>query len=281
VIWLLPAALCSITIAGILKLNEVRKGDRLLLAGANYIVASILSFAFVAGRLEAPEGATLAIGTLAGLDYVLGFLILMAGISRGPLAVPVTVMRLSVAVPIAVSMIFWAERPGGLQWAGIAVGAAAILLFGTSLSGSSGRRGSGGGYWLLIIGLFLVMGVGDVLLKAFRELSPDGDRMAFTWILFTVAAIFTWAVIIIRRVPFDRKTFTLGLALGVPNLFSTVFTLLALRSVPASITFPFINLAVITGSALLAFVVWRESLDRLSIAGLALAGLALVLLPLG
>ncbi len=279
-IWLLPAALCSVTIAGILKVNEVRKGDRLLLAGANYIVASVLSFLFISGRLEVPEHSTLAIGTLAGIDYVLGFLVLMAGISRGPLAVPVTVMRLSVAVPIAVSIVFWAERPGGLQWAGIAVGVAAIILFGTSLSGSSERRGSGGGYWLLIIGLFLVMGVGDVLLKAFRELSPDGDRMAFTWILFTVAAIFTWAVILMSRVRFDRRTFLLGLALGVPNLFSTVFTLMALRSVPASVTFPFINLAVITGSALLAFIVWRERLDRLGIAGLALAALALVLLPL-
>jgi drug/metabolite transporter (DMT)-like permease len=281
VIWLLPAALCSVTIAGILRINEGRKGDRLLLAGANYIVASVLSFLFIVGRLQAAEGSTLAIGALAGVDYVVGFIVLMAGIARGPLAVPVTVMRLSVAVPIAASMIFWAERPGGLQWAGIAIGAAAILLFGTSLSGSSGRRGSGCSYWFLIIGLFLVMGIGDVLLKAFRELSPDGDRMAFAWILFTVAAIFTWAVILIRRVPFDRKTFVLGLALGVPNLFSTVFTLLALRSVPASITFPFINLSVITGSALLAFIVWRERLDRLSIAGLALAGLAIVLLPLG
>ena len=279
-IWLLPAALCSVTIAVILKVNEMRKGDRLLLAGANYIVASVLSFVFVAGRLEVPEGATLAIGTLAGIVYVLGFLVLMAGISRGPLAVPVTVMRLSVALPIAVSILFWAERPGGFQWAGIALGVAAILLFGTSLSGSSERRCSGCGYWLLIVGLFLVMGIGDILLKAFRELSPDADRMAFTWILFTVAAIFTWAVILIRRIPFDRRTFLLGLVLGVPNLFSTLFTLLALRSVPASIAFPFINLTVIIGSALLAFIVWRESLDRLSMAGLALAALALVLLPL-
>jgi drug/metabolite transporter (DMT)-like permease len=280
VIWLLPAALCSVTIAGILKANEGRRGDRLLLAGANYIVASALSFAFVAGRLGTPHGATLALGALAGIDYVLGFLVLMAGIARGPLAVPVTVMRLSVAVPIAVSIMVWAERPGGLQWAGIALGAAAVVLFGTSLSRSSDRRGSGGGYWLLIIGLFLVMGVGDVLLKAFRELSPDADRLVFTWILFTVAAIFTWIVILARRVPFDRRTFVLGLALGVPNLFSTVFTLLALRSVPASVAFPFINIAVIMGSALIAFLIWKESLDRLSLVGLALAALALVLLPL-
>jgi multidrug transporter EmrE-like cation transporter len=105
--------------------------------------------------------------------------------------------------------------------------------------------------------------------------------MTFTWILFTVAAIFTWTVILVRRVPFDGRTFRLGLLLGVPNLFSTVFTLLALRNVPASIAFPFINLAVIAGSAILAFAVWQERLNRLSIAGLALASIALVLLPLG
>lgn len=280
-IWLLPAAICSIGIALILKYSETRGGDRLLLVGANYITASLLAFLFILPKLAAPNGATIALGAVTGIDYVLGFLVLAAGIARGPLAVPVTVMRLSVAVPILASIAFWAERPGGLQWAGLALGAAAILLFGYSLSGGRGRREGGGGYWMLIAALFLVMGAGDVLLKAFRELSPDSDRMTFTCVLFTTAALFTWLLIRLRRTPFDRRTFLLGLLLGVPNLFSTVFTLLALRSVPASIAFPFINLTVIAGSALFAFFVWRERLGRLSIAGLLLAAIALVLLPLG
>jgi drug/metabolite transporter (DMT)-like permease len=280
-IWLLPTALCSICIALILKINEGRGGDRLLLVGANYIVASALAFAFAAPGLAKPGAATLALGAGAGVDYVLGFLVLMAGIARGPLAVPVTVMRLSVAVPVAASIVLWSERPGAFQWTGLALGAAAIMLFGYSLSDSRGRRGSGGGYWLVILSLFIVMGVGDVLLKAFRELSPDTDRMVFTWILFTVAAILTWLLVWTRRTAFDRRTFMLGLLLGVPNLFSTVFTLLALKHVPASIAFPFINLTVIAGSAMLAFLIWRERLGRLSLAGLLLAAAALVLLPIG
>jgi len=280
-IWLLPAALCSIGIALILKRSETTGRDRLLLVGANYITASLLSFLFILPRLSAPNGITVALGAVTGIDYVLGFLVLAAGIARGPLAVPVTVMRLSVAVPIVVSMAVWAERPGGLQWAGLALGAAAIVLFGFSLSGGRDRKGDGGGYWMLVVALFLVMGAGDVLLKAFRELSPDTDRMTFTWILFTTAGLFAWMLIGVRRVPFDRRTFLHGLLLGVPNLFSTVFTLLALRSVPASIAFPFINLTVIAGSGLFAFFIWRERLGRLSIAGLALAAIALVLLPLG
>ena len=280
-IWLLPAALCSIGIALILKQSERAGRNRILLVGANYITASLLSFLFIVPELSAPNGTTILLGAVTGVDYVLGFLVLAAGIARGPLAVPVTVMRLSVAVPIVVSIALWAERPGGLQWAGLALGTAAILLFGYSLSGGRGRKQEGGSYWVLIIALFLVMGAGDVLLKAFRELSPDSDRMTFTWILFTTAGLFTWLLIRIRRVPFDGRTFLLGLLLGVPNLFSTVFTLLALRNVPASIAFPFINLTVIAGSALFAFFMWRERLERLSVAGLALAAIALVLLPLG
>ena len=280
-IWLLPAAICSIAIALILKQSETGGRDRLLLVGANYITASLLAFLFVLPKLKVPNGTTIVLGAVTGIDYVLGFLVLAAGIARGPLAVPVTVMRLSVAVPIVVSIALWAERPGGLQWAGLVLGATAILLFGYSLSGGRGRRKEGGSYWTLIVGLFVLMGVGDVLLKAFRELSPDSDRMIFTCLLFMTAGLFTWLLIGARRVPFDRRTFLLGLLLGVPNLFSTVFTLLALRSVPASITFPFINLTVIAGSALLAFFIWRERLGRLGIAGLALAAAALVLLPLG
>ena len=175
-IWLLPAALCSVSIALILKQSEAEGRDRLLLVGANYITASLLAFLFILPNMTAPNGTTLLLGAVTGIDYVLGFLVLAAGIARGPLAVPVTVMRLSVAVPIVVSIALWAERPGGFQWAGLAIGAAAILLFGYSLSGGRGRRsGGGGGYWMLIVALFLVMGAGDVLLKAFAELVNERE----------------------------------------------------------------------------------------------------------
>lgn len=280
-IWLLPAAGCSIAIALILKLNEVRGGDRILLAGANYIVAAALSIILLGARISRPGTATLVVGAIAGVDFVLGFLLLMAGIARGPLAVPVTVMRLSVAVPIAASIFIWGEHPGALQWIGIAMGLVAIILFGYGLSYSKPGVREGGRYWFFILSLFLVMGAGDLLLKAFRELSPDAEMLLFTSVLFTVAAVFTWILVWLRRIPFDMRTFSLGLLLGVPNLFSTVFVLKALRSTPASVTFPFVNLTVIFGSTILALLIWKERLGRLAVAGLAIAAVALVLLPMG
>jgi drug/metabolite transporter (DMT)-like permease len=279
-IWLLPAALCSISIAVILKINERRGGNRLLLAGANYLLASVFAFLILRGGVELPSTGTLVLGGVTGIIYVLGFLILMVGISRGPLAVPVTVMRLSVAVPVVGAIFIWNEYPGPLQWVGLATGAAAIVLFGLGIKAQGGEHRAGEGFWLLMVAMFAVMGTGDVLLKAFREISPDSERLVFTWLLFTSAAVFSWLMIVIRRVPFDRSTFLLGLLLGLPNLFSTVFTLLALRGVPASIAFPFINLTVIFGSTLLALALWKEKLGPVATAGLVLAALALILLPM-
>lgn len=279
-IWLLSAALCSIAIAAILKINERRGGDRLLLVGANYLFASMLAFLILRGGIGLPSAGTLALGAVTGIIYVLGFLLLMAGISRGPLAVPVTVMRLSVALPVAVAIFLWNEYPGPFQWVGLAAGAVAIVLFGLGIKAPEGERQEGMGFRLLMVMMFVVMGTGDVLLKAFRELSPDSERLVFTWLLFTSAAVFSWLVIVIRRVPLDRSTFLLGLLLGVPNLFSTVFTLLALRCVPASIAFPFINITVIFGSTLLALVLWKEKLGPVATAGLVVAALALILMPM-
>ncbi len=279
-IWLVPAALCSISIALILKVNEGRGGSRILIAGANYLVASAISFLMLGGRVACPGTATLALGLAAGVIYVLGFLLLMAGIARLPLAVPVTIARLSVALPVIVAVLFWAEKPGIFQWLGLFLGLLAVLIFGKSFSGPGRVRDGGGRAALLVPALFVVLGLGDVALKAFRETAPDLDRLAFTWILFTAAAVLTWILIGVRRVRFDARTFALGLLLGVPNLFSTVFTLLALRGVPASIAFPFINLTVIVGSTLAGYILWKERLRGMSVAGLILAGSAILLLAL-
>jgi drug/metabolite transporter (DMT)-like permease len=277
-IWLVPAALCSIAIALILKVNEGRGGNRILIAGANYLSASAISFLMLGGRVPLPGAATLAIGTATGVIYVLGFLLLMAGIARLPLAVPVTIARLSVALPVIVAVLLWAERPGILQWLGLSLGLVAVLILGLGFAGSGGGSGGGKGAAFLVPALFVVLGLGDVMLKAFRETAPDLDRLAFTWILFTAAMVLAWILIGIGRVRFDGRTFALGLLLGVPNLFSTVFTLLALRAVPASIAFPFINLTVIVGSTLFGFVLWKERLRRMGVAGLVVAAAAIVLL---
>ncbi|MCK4538707.1 MAG: EamA family transporter [Candidatus Krumholzibacteria bacterium] len=277
-IWLLPAAVCSITIAAILKINEGAGGSRLVMMGGNYIVASFIALLMLRGNPGPFDRVTLGIGVLTGADYVISFLVLMAGIGKGPLALPVTVMRLSVVVPVVASIFLWNETPGLTRYGGIALGLAAIVFFGLGVAGHGRKKRATRGFWLLLAAIFISTGLASILLKTFREVSPDVRRLAFTWLLFSSAGILTWLIILLKRIRVDWKTFRLGMFLGLPNLFSTVFTLKALENIPASIVFPFINVTVIFGATLLGLFVWKEKLDRLSTTGLVFAAVSLVLL---
>ena len=279
-IWLLPAAGCSIAVALILKISEEARGNRLLLIGVNYTVASIISLLLIRGDIYWPGWKAFTLGASAGVDFVLGFLLMLSGMSMGPLAVPVTVMRLSVAVPIVASILIWGERPGLYPAIGIVLGIFAIVLFGAGLSDGRSRKDAAGKYWFMIVSLFLVMGAGDLLLKTYREVIPGMDRIFFTFILFTTAAVMVWILVLKNGCTFNTRTFFLGALLGVPNLYSTIFMLKALESVPASLAFPFVNLTVIFISTLLGFAVWRERLGRVALVGLVLAAIAIILLPL-
>ncbi|MBU8923080.1 MAG: EamA family transporter [Bacteroidales bacterium] len=277
-IWLLPAAVCSITIAAILKINEGAGGSRLVMMGSNYIVASLIALLMLRGNPGPFDGITLGLGVLTGADYVISFLVLMAGIGKGPLALPVTVMRLSVVVPVIASIFLWNETPGLMRYGGIVLGLAAIVFFGLGVAGHGRKKQATRGFWLLLAAIFISTGLASILLKTFREVSPDSRRLAFTWLLFSSAGILTWLIILSKRIRVDWKTFRLGMFLGLPNLFSTVFTLKALENIPASVVFPFINVTVIFGATLLGLFVWKEKLDRLSITGLVFAAVSLVLL---
>ncbi|MBD3179126.1 MAG: EamA family transporter [Candidatus Latescibacteria bacterium] len=279
-IWLLPAAGCSIAVALILKISEEARGNRLLLIGVNYTVASVLAFLLTGGDIYWPGWKGFTLGASAGVDFVLGFLLMLSGMSMGPLAVPVTVMRLSVAVPIVASIMIWGERPGLYPAIGIVLGIFAIILFGSGLSDGRSRETTTGRYWFVIVSLFLVMGAGDLLLKTYREVIPGMDRIFFTFILFTTAAVMVWILVLKNGVSFNIKTFLLGALLGVPNLYSTIFMLKALETVPASRAFPFVNLTVIFASTLIGFAIWKERLGSVALIGLVLAAIAIVLLPL-
>lgn len=277
-IYLLPAALCSIAIALVLKVNERLGGNRIAIAGVNYAVASVASLAILRGNPGSPDFAAFALGTVAGAVWVAGFLVFMAGIAAGPLAITVTATRLAVVIPVAFSIVLWRENPGPMQWTGIALGLAAIAILGSTISSDSKASLARKGYRWLIIALFTVMGVGDLLLKIFRESGSDIAPLAFSFILFAVAACLTWGIIAFGRINLDPTTVGLGILLGLPNLGSTVFTLRALETVNASVAFPFINLTVIAGTTLLGFSIWREKLAASSILGLILAATSIVLL---
>ncbi|MCB0713774.1 MAG: EamA family transporter [Ignavibacteriae bacterium] len=271
----------SLTIALILKFNETRSGNRLALAGANYVVASLLGF----GMGDFDSLITLqwvAFAALLGGGFVAGFLLLMKSIRATGLAITGSVARTATIGPVLLSIIFYSEHPNLLQIIGIACGVSAFLLLGLSQRQQSFVESSQISKVLLLTLLFLVMTFNDFGMKIAEVNKVDISRLFF--VLFGTAGMICWSLIGVRRMKkkdwqqITRRDLLLGGVLGIPNYFSSWFLIRALQDVPASIVFPTVSAGGVIAVTLAAVLLWHEELSRPAWIGIGLAAIAVALL---
>jgi multidrug transporter EmrE-like cation transporter len=68
--------------------------------------------------------------------------------------------------------------------------------------------------------------------------------------------------------------------IGVPNLLASVFVLIALDQLPASVVFPSVNLIVIVLGTVWGAIYWKDRLTKRNYIIIGLAVVAIVLLTL-
>lgn len=287
--FLAASVLCSVALGALLKVNDRRGGDRMVVISANYLVAAGASWWAVAGQGPvSPPPVTWGLGVAGGALFIGTFLLMAAGIRQAGLALTIAVNRLSLVVPVLVSLVFFGERPGWVWGAGMAAALAALGFSCREVGRSEGagvKGRPGWRSWIVLSGLFLAMGGVGVVLKSAAEIHRgDPARQAlFLALNFTVALLLGWGAVACRRIPVKPADVGFGLVLGVPNVMATTFLLRALRDVPATVAYPAKDLAVILLSALLGMAVWRERpgwRGRLALV-LALLAVVLVYLPVG
>jgi drug/metabolite transporter (DMT)-like permease len=276
--------LCSVSMALILKHSDRRGINSLGLIRINYAAAAILAFALVIARSEVSVSTnTLWIAILAGVSYVAALVIWFKAIQDRGIALTVGYTRMSVIVPILFSMLVWREIPRWHQGVAIALGIAALLTTGRRPATNVGLRSTDsrrlGGQPLLLL-LFAVSGVAALSSKLFQKLCPMQENLHFQALLFVVAFVVTSALLYMRKERTDRASLERGALLGAANLGSSVFMVLALGLVAGPLAFPASAAAEVAVIAVLGRVIWKEPLDRLSIAGLALTVAALLLVQI-
>lgn len=293
VLYLAASVLCSLSIAVLLRYNEGRRGSRTAVIAGNYVTATALGLGTWIQQGAIPlDGGIVILGLCGGVVFVGTFLLMTAAIGRVGIAIPVSVTRLSVVIPIGVSMFWYGELPRPVQAAGLAAALAALVLLGhAAIRGGASLQTGASGKWkprlrnfTVVLGLFLSMGTVEVVLKAFKESRPHGTPyrpFGFLAVVFGFALCIAWSLILARGEKVRRSDFLLGLSLGVPNFFSTVFFLAALRLLPGIVVFPVNSMGVIALSAMAGVWVWKEKLRPAGWAAMALALAAIALINLG
>ncbi len=275
-LFLLLTILSSLSISLLLKFNESREGERLVVAGSNYIVAGLLGIA-LADEMNLALPATWSVfGILVGAGFVAGFMMLMRSIRALGLAVPISVARIATLGPVVGSVIVFHEQPGLIQLIGIAIGIASFLMLGIAQRKPEKQFALDTKAIAMLGILFGVMVFNDFSMKIVQE--GRVDKSAFLFYVFSAATALCWIIVWMRKLPVHRRDIVLGLVLGIPNFFSSYFLILALRDLSASVAFPIISAAGVLATTAAAILIWKERPNRAAWIGIILAALAVVLL---
>lgn len=274
------ATLLTGAFAIVVRLGQRRNGDLLAIGAVNYVVAS-LSFLPVFYLLtEEVSRQTMLVGAAGGLIYGTAYFLLLPVLRSKGVAISTAVMRLSVVLPMLLSLLLWQEVPTRLQAAGAGLAFAALPLL--ALGRARGTVPLTGKQPLAtLLALFLFNGACLCVQKWYQATGTFAERPAFFMTLFGLAALYTGAVWLLRSRRVTAGDVAVGVFLGLVNAAANFASLAALDLYSGVVFFPVTAAGGLVFATLFAAVAWGETPSKWGAFGTALAVVAVALVNVG
>ena len=277
-IYLILAILSSAMIAIIMRVAQPRVNHPTGLLAGNYITCCMLALFLSLKELSGISIGALAfpagIGIISGIFYLVSFMLMQWNTRHNGVTLSSVFMKLGILVPTVLSVVWFHETPTALQICGFLLAVAAILIINFQRGQTLSRKS-----WALLL-MLLLGGMGDGMSKVYEAYGNSGHQNIFLFCTFGTALILCLGLMRRKKERLGSKELTYGVALGVPNFFSSLFLLKSLNTVPAVVAFPTFSVAVILVVAVVGALAFREVLQRRQIIGGILICIALALLNL-
>lgn len=273
---LLLAVISSALVSITMRISETKIRNNIAMLAVNYIMCTCLAWAYTGfgsfRPLELGTQTTIILGSINGVLYLAGFVLLQRNIRVNGVVLSSTFIKLGLLVSMVVSVVFFGERPEVWQWAGFVLAVAAIVLM--NYRPGEGKAGNMASLLLLL----LAGGGGDAMSKVFEELGNPAFSDYFLLNTFLMALGLCLILFAVRREKAGFWEVLFGLLIGIPNFFSAKFLLGALKDIAAVIVYPVYSVATILVVTVTGVLVFREKLDRKQWLALGMILVALVLL---
>ena len=249
-LFLILSILSSTLIVLLFKLIGKNNLNLLAVIVVNYFVAVFLGLALQLQEFNFEFGNWIWLAVLIGSLFI--FVFYLMGVTTQRIGVSVTVIsaKMSMAIPILFSLLYFNEGLGTFKIIGIILAIVSVALAAYIKSDKKADRK----LLFLPLLIFVFIGIADSLIKlAQHTYIPEGNIALFSATCFAVAAILGISLLLLKRnniqSVFKANTLVYGLALGLVNFASLYFFILALEksNIDSSIVYGINNVGIISG----------------------------------
>jgi drug/metabolite transporter (DMT)-like permease len=292
-LYLVVGILCNIILLLILKSFQKFKVSSFPAIIVNYIMAGCISLLFTSPKSVYIEATHLWLPSLAlGALFCSIFFLISLTIERNGVSVATVSNKMSVVIPVILAFIIYKDSPHLLKILGIIMALLSVFLVSSSSVNQTADATSSIKpnkiKALLPLAVFFGSGMIDSIVNYVQKklVHSEIETACFSGLSFFAAALIGMIAFMFfykDKSKLDiKRTLIAGTILGLPNYFSIYFIMKAIDAnfIESSVLYPLLNVAVVLGSTLGAYLFFAEKLSFKNIAGIALSVLAIALIAL-
>jgi drug/metabolite transporter (DMT)-like permease len=302
-LWLIGSILCSASLALIFKRSERDRMNRSAITAVNYataVLVCIITWLTSNGTLDgidlaagwselrehlaAHDGASsfsasgsvmwaLAVGGIAGFIFPTALIVYQVAVKRNGASLAGAFLKLGTLVPMSLSLIIWREQPSIVQWTGITLALGAIVIVNWP-----GRRNLRQSIRIALLGLFLLGGLAEFSNKVFEHYADETFASLFLLTVFGIALLVCIPWWIASKQPTRWRDIGIGIAVGVPNMYTSYCLIQSLKTLPASVAYPVMAAGTILVINAGSYLLFRERLTTKEWLAMGMILVALVLI---
>jgi len=213
------------------------------------------------------------VGLIAGAVCFLSFIYYQKSVKENGVNITGTVGKLGILIPMIFSIIFWKEYPSYLQWVGITLSIVSILIVNLSMKSIKTFDVK-----LILILLFIFGGLTEFSSKIYQKYALNEYKDIYLFVRFFVAFLISFAYMFKMKSKVTKKDIYIGFIVGIPNLLTSYFIILALDTLKTSVVFPLFSAGSIVLINIGGVLIFKEKISKKNKVATALIIFSLVLI---
>lgn len=289
-IYLILSILSASIISIAIRFSKNHVKNKVMMFLTNYVVCMICAIFFLTNIDSIPKeelSFPIWFGIIMGFFYLVTFLFYEFNIRKNGVILSNIFSKLGTIIPVIVTFVFFNEAPKPLKIIGIVLAVIAVVIMNLELKKKPVELEEDENKkedttinvaYIFLILFFLLSGIADSTTTVFNHMSIPELNGFFLLFVFGSAFIFALILLIIKHEKISIYDILFGLVIGVPNYFSSFFTLKALETVPAQIVYPTFCVGTIMIVTLFGVLAFKERLKLKDYIGILIIIAALILL---